>query len=126
MPDLALVTLTADNAAPAADAVLADADGTYTLPGAYAPERTILIATNTDADAVADLTLLAGADPPAGAQGQGPLAFSLDPSVGDVPSVVIGPFTSYRFVQADGTLALTVALNGGDGVSLVAYTLPRV
>lgn len=63
-------------------------------------------------------TVKAGANPPAEMAGQGDLAVSLNAVVGR-----IGPFTSARFAQSDGSLYLDVAASATGTVK--AFRIPR-
>lgn len=66
-------------------------------------EEHILEVTHTS-DAEKDLTVAAGDDPPADAAGQGALVEAF--AAGNVTAVTkfVGPLTSSRFIQNDGTL----------------------
>lgn len=64
------------------------------------------------------VTVKAGDSPPATAAGQGDAALSLA-----VGTHYVGPFTSARFLQSDGTLNVDVATPAN--VTLAAIRMPR-
>lgn len=126
MSDLTLTTRAVDSVAPIATGDLVDGDGTVTLPGVDACERLLLLVANLDAATDATVTLLAGTDPPAWEAAAGDLAFTVNGTGGAFPAVVLGPLSSSRFVRSDGSIQLSVALGGGDGVTITAYELARL
>lgn len=65
-----------------------------------------------------NFTIKAGANPPADAAGQGDLVVALNAVVG-----LIGPFSSARFIQADGSLWLDVEASATGTVK--AIHVPR-
>lgn len=70
------------------------------------------------ATATTSITVKAGDNPPALAAGQGDLVVAAA-----VGTHLIGPFTSARFAQSDGTLNVNVATPAN--VTLTALHLPR-
>lgn len=78
--------------------------------------------TNT-ASATKDHSIKAGDNPPADAAGQGDLTCSL--TAGNVTTQVkwVGPLTSARFIQNDGTVNIDVA-SGATG-KITVFRIPR-
>lgn len=94
-----------------------DATNNHIISGA-APEEIVIRVVNGDT-AAHTATVLAGASPPALSAGQGDLA----QSVGASSTEWLGPFTSARFVQADGSLHLD--LDADTSVTVTAFHMPR-
>lgn len=101
---------------------LADPAGTSIASGAgnggqiakSFPEQTVLRAVFTTAG---NIVLKAGANPPAWAAGQGDLTIA----VGTNGVMLLGPFESGRFLQADGSLIVETTQT----VTLTALRVPR-
>lgn len=112
-----------------ANAVTADPAGTaidatnshYVAPGVHPEEILIRVRNTTNATKVA--TLKAGKNPPADAAGQGDLAVSL--TAGNVTPQIgwIGPVTSARFVQGDGSL--NIDIGAGMTGDITVFGVPR-
>ena len=84
----------------------------------FPPEELVVEITQTDASARI-ATLVAGDNPPADAAGQGDLAKSMAQN----EVWIIGPTTSARFIQNDGTLLLDLAASFAGTIR--AYRVPR-
>lgn len=81
------------------------------------PELTILRVANASGGS-GTATVLAGANPPAIAAGQGnATAFT----VADGASALLGPFESGRFLQADGSLIVETSV----AMTVTAFRIPR-
>lgn len=78
------------------------------------PEKTMLRAVFTTAG---NIVIKAGVNPPALAAGQGDLTVA----VGTSGDVLLGPFESGRFLQADGSLIVETTQT----VTLTAVRMPR-
>lgn len=91
--------------------------------GATPLEEVVIRAVNTTAS-TKTLTVKAGDSPPADAAGQGDLVVSF--TAGNVTPVVkyIGPLSSARYLQNDGTLNIDVAASMTGTIE--AYVIPRV
>lgn len=81
------------------------------------PELTVLRVVNTGVQQ--DITIKAGAHPPALAAGQGDLVVTVPATTG---ARFIGPFESGRFVQADGSMLIEAET--GDA-TITAFRIPR-
>jgi hypothetical protein len=81
-------------------------------------DRTVLRVTNSSG-ASKNVTVKAGAYPPAIAAGQGDLVVA----VGASATVWIGPFESGRFAQSDGSLSVDLAASTTGTVT--AFLLPK-
>lgn len=68
------------------------------------PLEELVLEINSTFAGAKDFTVLAGDSPPALDAGQGNLVVTLNAAVG-----LVGPFTSGRFSQSDGTLLVDVA-----------------
>lgn len=96
----------------------ADPDTDHVISGVPAEELLIRFANTNGTDRVA--TIVAGDNPPADAAGQG----NLDVTVPATTGVVwVGPLTSARFVQNDGTILVDLAASFAGTVT--AYRVPR-
>jgi hypothetical protein len=80
------------------------------------PEEIFLLVVT--ATATTNLTIKAGAYPPALSSGQGDLVLSTV-----VGSALLGPFTGARFLQSDGTMNIVSATPANTTVT--AFRLPR-
>ena len=102
-------------ATPTATAI--DATNGHVIAATAKPGKTVLrINNSTGSTKVA--TVKAGANPPAGASGQGDLAISLATTV---TAVVV--LDTSRFTQADGTINIDIAASMTGTIE--AYTLPQ-
>lgn len=107
-----------------ANSSLADPAGTTADPtnghtiAASEPERTLLRVKNTDTSAH-NVTIRAGAYPPALASVQGDLVISCGAS----STLWLGPFESGRFIQKDGSLSVDFA--SGLAGTITAFLTPR-
>jgi hypothetical protein len=109
-----------------ANSSLDDPAGTNLNPGAgnghsiadALPEYTVLRIDNTAASE-ADITIVAGDNPPALAAGQGNLVIP----VAATSVEWIGPVESGRFLQSDGTLLIDV--EAGATGTITAFKVPR-
>lgn len=101
--NLASNVATADPAGTAIDAT----NSHYIAPGVHPEEIIIRVRNTTAATKVA--TVKAGHNPPADAAGQGDVPVSL--LAGNVTPTIawVGPLTSARFVQADGSINIDIA-----------------
>lgn len=104
---------------------LADPAGTVTGSGnnsvttsgnGVMPEEIVLRVVT--ATATTNVTIKAGAYPPALSAGQGDLTFACT-----VGTAWLGPFTGARFLQADGTLNVVSATPAN--TTITAFRLPR-
>lgn len=84
----------------------------------YPPERTVLRIKQTDASARV-ATITAGDNPPADAAGQG----TITKSMAQNEVWWVGPLSSSRFLQNDGTVIVTVAASFAGTIE--AFRLPR-
>lgn len=105
--------LSPNNAADQPDGTSGNADG-HSVDAV--PEELLLRVVIANAET--DVTVLAGANPPALEAGQGDLVATLA-----VGSHLIGPFTSGRFSQADGTVH--VDYETAANVTITALHMPR-
>ena len=112
-----------------ANAVVADPAGTaldatnsHVIAAGVATDEYVIRVVNTYAG-TKTVTLKAGSNPPADAQGQGDLVLSL--ATGSVTPTVkwFGPFTSSRFLQNDGTVNLDVAASMTGTITV--FRIPR-
>lgn len=92
------------------------ASGATNIVAATESEELLLRAVVTTA--TTNVTVKAGANPPALSAGQGDLVEACV-----VGTNWIGPFTSARFIQADGTINVNVATAAN--VVLTAFHIPR-
>lgn len=100
----------------------ADAANDHVVSPSFPIEELLLIVTHT-ASSEKDLTVKAGGNPPADAAGQGDLEIAFAAG-NDVPvTKIIGPFSSARFIQKDGSL--NVDLESGFTGALRAVRLSR-
>lgn len=115
MAAIALSNLTpnADFADPAGTA----AGATNIVGSAGVPLEQVVLRVVT-ATATTVLTVKAGSNPPSLSAGQGDLAVSCT-----VGTRYIGPFTSARFMQADGTMNVNSATAANH--TITAFRLPR-
>lgn len=103
---------------------LADPAGTSISSGAgnggqvakALPELTLLRLSNASGGS-GTATVLAGANPPAWAAGQG----SLTVTVANAGTQWIGPFESGRFIQGDGSLIVETSV----AMTMTAFKVPR-
>ncbi len=107
----------ADLADPAGTATNAGVGNGHTIAKAH-PELTLLrvVAGATGGN----VTIKAGANPPAIAAGQGDLVVA----VANSATRWIGPFESGRFLQADGSLLVDIAVGFVAG-TITAFRVPR-
>ena len=116
------VVLTANTvvADPAGTAL--DATDDHVFTASYPTDEYVIRVVNTTAS-TKTVTLKAGDNPPADAAGQGDLVLSC--GAGDSTPVVkwIGPFTSSRFLQNDGTVNLDVAASMTGTITI--FRIPR-
>lgn len=94
-----------------------DATNGHIITGA-ATEEIVLRVTNGGGGSI-DATVQSGANPPASSAGQGDLV----QAVAAGATQFLGPFTSGRFVQSDGSLWLD--LSGATSVTVTAFRVPR-
>lgn len=99
---------------PAGTAVTAGAGNGGQVANAF-PELTLLRVVN--GATAGSVTVLAGANPPALAAGQGTLTVA----VGSSAVVWVGPVESGRFVQADGSLIFETT----QAMTVTAFKIPR-
>lgn len=108
-----------------ANGSLADPAGTAVSSGAgnggriaiAHPEKTILRVSNASGGS-GTATVLAGANPPALAAGQGNAAAV---TVADGAKAFLGPFESGRFLQADGSMIIETSV----AMTVTAFFVPR-
>lgn len=116
------VTLTANTvvADPAGTAL--DATDSHVFTASHPTGEYLVRVTNTTAS-TKTVTLKAGDSPPADAAGQGDLVLSC--TAGNVTPVTnwIGPFSSARFLQSDGTVNLDVAASMTGTITV--FRVPR-
>lgn len=93
----------------------AGATNTVSVQGVPLEEIVLRVVTAT---ATTDLTVRAGDNPPALSAGQGDLVLSLP-----VGTRWVGPFTSARFAQNDGTLNVDSATAANH--TITAFRMPR-
>ena len=115
MATVALTTFTPNAGLTDASATAAGSTNTISTQGVPLEEVVLKIVTTT---ATTVFTINAGDNPPALSAGQGDLAVSCV-----VGTKWIGPFTSARFVQDDGTLACASATAANQ--TITAYRMPR-
>lgn len=108
------LTANSSTANPAGDAV--DPTNGHIVSGV--PLEELFLEINSTFAGAKTFTVKAGANPPAEMAGQGDLAVSLNAAVGR-----IGPLTSARFIQADGSVWLDV--EAGATGTVKAFHLPR-
>lgn len=92
-------------------------DHVVTPPAKF--ERVFLRVTNTHA-APHDVTVVAGANPPALSAGQGNVAVTVPATSGDM---LIGPLESARFMQADGTLHVDIEADHAGKIWAIGVTV---
>lgn len=117
------ITTLASNAATADVAGTAlDATNSHEIAPGVHPEEIIIRIVNTTASTKA-VTVDAGFNPPADAAGQGGLTVSL--TAGNVtPQVAfVGPLTSARFIQRDGSINIDVP--AGMTGTITVFGIPR-
>jgi hypothetical protein len=102
-------------AEPAGNAV--DVANGHYVPGSVPLEELVIDVNQTFAGAK-NITIKAGANPPALAAGQGDLVIAINAATRR-----IGPFTSARFSQADGSL--WIDLEAGTTGTIKAIHMPR-
>lgn len=110
-------TLTANTAVEATDTT-ADTTNDHVVSGVPCEELILRFANTNGSDRVA--TILAGDNPPADAAGQGDLAVTVPATTG---VRWVGPLSSARFVQSDGTVLIDLAASFAGTVT--AYRVPR-
>lgn len=93
-------------------------DHSVTLPAGACLEEIVIFIKQTDASARI-ATIKAGDNPPADAAGQGDLTKSMAQN----ETWIVGPLTSARFLQDDGTLNIDLAASFAGEVT--AYWIPR-
>lgn len=103
-------------ALPAGTAVVAGAGNGGQIARAVA-EKTLLIVKNASGGS-GTAKVLAGANPPAIAAGQGDMSAA---TIADGAYGVLGPFESGRFIQADGSMLIETSV----AMSVVALFLTR-
>jgi len=113
-----VTTLTANTAVTEPAGTTADPTNDHVVSGVPCEELLLRFANTNGSDRVA--TILAGDNPPADAAGQGDLAVTV-PATSGVRWV--GPLTSARFVQSDGTVLIDLAASFAGTVT--AYRVPR-
>lgn len=86
------------------------------------PEEVIIRITNTTASTKI-ATVKAGANPPADAAGQGDIAVSLTAGNSTPQVAFVGPLTSARFIQADGSVNIDIAASMTG--SIAVFAVPR-
>jgi len=94
-------------------------DHSVTLPAGACLEEIVIFIKQTDASARI-ATIKAGDNPPALAAGLGDLAITVPATTG---VVWVGPLSSARFAQSDGTLEIDLATSFAGTVT--AYRIPR-
>lgn len=115
MATIAVTALVPNDSTTAPSQTASGATNTVSTAG-YPLEEIILKAVVTTAET--DVTIVAGDNPPALSAGQGNLVEALA-----VGTHYMGPFTSARFLQSDGTLSVNVETAAN--VTLAAFHLPR-
>lgn len=104
---------TATPAGTTIDSALVTAGALFTP--SYALEEYLIRVTNTHTSAH-DVTIKAGDNPPAILAGQGDLAEEVAADTGDV---ILGPLTSARFLQDDGTVLIDFATGHVGAISIL-------
>lgn len=102
-----------------------DATNSHNIPlgaNGVIPEEVILRITNTTASTKI-ATVKAGANPPADAAGQGDIAVSLTDGSSTPTVAFVGPLTSARFIQADGSINVDVAASMTGKIA--CFAIPR-
>jgi len=124
---ITVTSLTANGVAtaqPTAD-VLDTGTAAVTLPAAIGGDagRCILEVKNTAAANLV-VSVLAGDNPPAQNAGQGALTTA---NIAQNAILILGPFTSDRVIQDDGTLSVTFTpASGTIGATVRCYKLPKI
>ena len=114
-----VTTLTPNTAVAEPAGTTADPTNDHVIEAGQVPERLLLRFANTNgSDRVA--TIVAGDNPPAIAAGLGNLDITV-PATSGVRWV--GPLTSARFLQSDGTINIDLAASFAGTVT--AYAVPR-
>lgn len=113
-----VTTLTANAGTTEPAGTTADPTNDHVISGIPPEELLIRLANTNGSDRVA--TIVAGDDPPADAAGQGDLAITVPATSG---VVWVGPLTSARFIQNDGTVLVDLAASFAGTVT--AYRIPR-
>lgn len=113
-----VTTLTANTAQAEPAGTTADPTNDHIVEGVPLEELVLRIANTNGSDRVA--TILAGDNPPALSAGQGNLEITV-PATSGVRWV--GPLSSARFAQADGSLHIDLATSFAGTVT--AYRIPR-
>lgn len=113
-----VTTLTANTATTEPAGTTADPTNDHVISGVPCEQLLIRLANTNGSDRVA--TILAGDNPPADAAGQG----NLDVTVPATSGVKwVGPLSSARFAQDDGTVLIDLATSFAGTVT--AYRVPR-
>ena len=123
MPRTALTPVSlAGNSSVVASSVSLDATDSHVFTPSSPLNECFLLVTHTTAS-TKTITIKAGDNPPADAAGQGDLAVSF--TAGNVTPVVklIGPLSSARFMQNDGTVNIDVAASTTGTITV--YQVPR-
>ena len=113
-----VTTLTANTATTEPAGTTADPTNDHVISGVPCEQLLIRLANTNGSDRVA--TILAGDNPPADAAGQGNLEVTV-PATSGVKWV--GPLSSARFAQDDGTVLIDLAASFAGTVT--AYRIPR-
>jgi hypothetical protein len=113
-----VTTLTANTGVTEPAGTTADPTNDHVVSGVPLEELVIRLANTNGSDRVA--TIKAGDNPPAIAAGLGDLAITVPATSG---VVWVGPLSSARFAQSDGTLEIDLATSFAGTVT--AYRIPR-
>ena len=100
------MTTTPANTGSAPTATAIDPTNGHVITLSTTPLEDVLIVVNNTTVSTKVVTIKAGANPPALEAGQGDLAVTCAASTNCIP---IGPLSSGRFVQADGTVNIDIA-----------------
>lgn len=113
-----VTTLAANTAAAEPAGTTADATNDHVISGVPCEQLLIRLANTNGTDRVA--TIKAGDNPPADAAGVGDLAITVPATTG---VMWVGPLSSARFAQDDGTVLIDLAASFAGTVT--AYRIPR-
>ena len=113
-----VTTLTANTGVTEPAGTTADPTNDHVVSGVPLEELVIRLANTNGSDRVA--TIKAGDNPPALAAGLGDLAITVPATTG---VVWVGPLSSARFAQSDGSLEIDLATSFAGTVT--AYRIPR-